>query len=139
MRLVNDDIVDKAAEKGRKVARQASDAVKSGKRQARQEIEEKKSQAVAQVHDLDQALRLTAKEVDSPGMERQIERLADGVERFANALESTELEDVLQGAENFARQSPVMFVATSFAVGMACARFLRASARRTYGIDPMSA
>lgn len=139
MRLVNDDIVGKAAEKGRKVARQASDAVKSGKRQAKQEIEEKKSQAAAQVHDLDQALRQTAEEVDSPGMGRQIERLADGVESFANTLENTELEDVLHGAEDFARQSPVLFVATSFAVGMACARFLRASARRPYGVEPMTA
>lgn len=139
MRLVKDDIADKAAEKGRKLARQASDAVQSGKEQAKHEIEEKKSQAAAQVHDLNQALRQTAEEVDSPGMGRQIGRLADGVESFANTLENTELEDVLHGAEDFARQSPVLFVASSFAVGMACARFLRASAHREDAVAPMTA
>lgn len=121
MRLVKEDIVEKAAETGREIARQASDAVESGK-----------EQVAAQVHDLDQALRQTAQEVDNPGIGRQIERLADGIESFADTLESTELDEVLRNTERFARQSPSLFMAGSFAVGMAFARFLRASSRHSH-------
>lgn len=134
MRLVKEDIVEKATETGREIARQASDAVESGKEQAKAGIQEKKNQAAAQVHDLDQALRQTAQEVDNPGIGRQIERLADGIESFANTLESTELDDVLRNTERFARQSPALFIAGSFAVGMAFARFLRASSRRSVAL-----
>lgn len=136
MRLAKDDIVEKAAETGRDLARQASEAVETGKEQAKAGIREKKNEAAAQVHDLDQALRHTAQEVDNPGISRQIERLADGVEKFATTLETTELDDVLHSTEKFARQSPVMFMAGSFALGMAMARFLRSSSHR---MTPMTA
>ncbi len=132
MRLAKDDLVEKATETGRDLARQASGVVESGKEQAKNGLREKKNEAAAQVHDLDQALRQTAQEVDNPGMARQIERLADGVERFANTLETTELDEVLLSTEQFARQSPMLFMAGSFALGMAAARFLRSSSRRVH-------
>ena len=139
MRLVKEDIVEKATDTGRQVARKAVDAVETGKERAKLSIEEKKEEAVAQVQDLDQALRQTAREIDNPGLGRQIERLADGVEKFANTLESTELDQVVLDSERMARQNPALFMAGSFAVGMMVARFLRASSRRTpaFAIDPM--
>lgn len=139
MRLVKEDIVEKATDTGRQVARKAADAVETGKERAKLSIEEKKEEAVAQVQDLDQALRQTAREIDNPGLGRQIERLADGVEKFANTLESTELDQVVLDSERMARQNPALFMAGSFAVGMMVARFLRASSRRTpaFAIDPM--
>ncbi len=139
MKLVKEDIIDKAADTGRKVVRQAADAVENGKERAKVSLEEKKGEAVAQVQDLDQALRHTAREVDNPGLGRQIERLADGIEKFANTLESTELEQVVLDSERMARQSPALFMAGSFAVGMMVARFLRASSRRTptFTVDPI--
>ena len=139
MRLVKEDIVEKATDTGRQVARKAADVVENGKERAKLSIEEKKEEAVAQVQDLDQALRHTAREVDNPGLGRQIERLADGIEKFANTLESTELDQVVLDSERMARQNPTLFMAGSFAVGMMVARFLRASSRRTptFAIDPM--
>ncbi len=130
MRLVKDDLMEKASDTGRQVARQAADAVETGKERARLSIEEKKGEAVSQVQDLDQALRQTARQVDNPGLGRQLERLADGIESFATTLESTELDDVLQESERMARQNPALFLGGSFAVGMLVARFLRSSSRR---------
>lgn len=122
-------VTGKAKQAGSELAEQASEAIRNTKDEAVHLLEEKKDTAVAQVRDLDQVLRQTAEKVDNPGLSKQITRLADSVQRVASSLETTDYEDVIHSLERFARSSPTVFLAGSFAVGLAASRFLRASSR----------
>lgn len=118
-------------EAGRQLAQQAMQAAETGKREVAQYLEERKGEAVDTVRDLDQVLRQTAQSIENPGMGRLVESLAGEVERLAEVLESTGYDEVVASAHRLARQSPTLFLAGSFALGMAAARFLRSSARHS--------
>lgn len=125
-------VAEKAKEAGRKLADQVTTVAESGKEEAAQMIQERKEQAVSTVRDLDDVLRRTAEEVENPGLGRQIERLADEVDRLAGTLENTGLDDMLQSAERLSRQNPGLFLTAGFAIGLAASRFLKASSRRSF-------
>lgn len=108
---------------------QVAAAVEGGKAQVVEFLEEKTGEAAAQVGDIEHALRQTAQEVDSPVIGQQIERLADGLESLAKTLESTHFEDVVASVDRLSHERPTIFLAGSFALGLAISRFLRASAR----------
>jgi hypothetical protein len=133
MKSTRNVAVDKAKtqiqETAHQLADQASAAVETGKQEAVHFIEEKKETAAHTVRDLDQALRRTAEQVENPGMGRMIESLAGEVDRLANMLETTRIDDMLSSAERMSRQNPTLFMATAFGLGLAAARFVRASAR----------
>lgn len=116
-------------EAGRQLAEQATRAAESGKQEVAEYLEERKGEAVETVRDLDQALRQTAQNIEHPGMGRLVESLASEVERLAQVLESTGYDDIVASTHRVARQSPTLFLAGSFALGMVAARFLRSSAR----------
>jgi hypothetical protein len=126
----------KVQEAGRQLVDQASTAAEAGKQEAVNFLEEQKDEAANKVRDLDHALRLTAEKVDNPGMGRMIESLAGEVDRLANTLETTEYADMLRAAERLSRQNTTLFMAGSFAIGLAAARFIRSSARHA---DPIPA
>lgn len=125
-----ENVTDKAKELGSQLVAQASEAVESGKEDAVQRLEEGKENAVSQVRDLNDALRATANRVDSPVLGKQIARLADGVERAASTLESTEYEDVIRTVERLSRSNPTLFLAGSFTLGLVASRFFRATSHR---------
>ena len=135
MKITKNPSIDAAKaevkEAGRQLAAQASEAAETGTREVAEYLGERKEEAVGTVRDLDQALRQTAQNIDHPGMGRLVENLAGEVERLAEVLESTGYDDVIASAERVSRQSPTLFLAGSFALGMLAARFLRASARHT--------
>ena len=60
-------------------------------------------------------------------MGQQLERLADKVETAADRLEESELEDIVEAAEDFSRSQPLLFLTGSFFAGMMVSRFLRAT------------
>lgn len=133
MKSTKNVTVDKAKtqikETAHQLADQASAAVETGKQEAVHYIEDKKEAAAHTARDLDQALRRTAEQVDNPGMGRMIENLAGEVDRLANMLETTPIEDMLSSAQRLSRQNPTVFMAGAFALGLAAARFVRSSAR----------
>lgn len=67
------------------------------------------------------------------GASRAIERAAEGVERFADYLQQTDVDDVVEQVHEFARRQPAAFIGGAFALGFIASRFLKASegGRRT--------
>lgn len=132
-----EDVKIKAQEVGQQIADQASTAAESGKAEVAAFLGDKKEDAVHTVRDLDQALRRTAEQVDNPGMGRMIESLAGEVDRLASTLEKTEFDDLVHSVDRFSRQNTTLFLAGSFALGMAAARFLRSSGRPELNSGPL--
>lgn len=54
-------------------------------------------------------------------------RAADGVEGLAGYLERTPVQELIRDVEDFARRHSTMFLGGAFALGMAGARFIKAS------------
>ena len=135
MKAVNKTTVDKAVEKTKEAGRQAVDkastAAEAGKQEVVAFLEEQKDEATSKVRDLDQLLRNTAEEVSNPGIGQQISRLADGLEKVAESLETTHYDDVVRGAERMSRERPAVFMAASFMLGMALSRFLKSTSSRS--------
>lgn len=55
-------------------------------------------------------------------------KAADQVEGFAGYLERTPVQDMVRDAEDFARQHSTLFLGGALALGLAAARFIKASA-----------
>jgi len=49
------------------------------------------------------------------------------LERFSNNVRGKDVNELLDGARDFARRQPALFVGGSFAVGLLAARFLKSS------------
>ena len=68
------------------------------------------------------------------------DQAAEKVEHFASYLEEHDTNDILRETERLARQKPVAFLASAFALGLAAARFFRSSPSQMnggqYGSDP---
>lgn len=61
------------------------------------------------------------------GASRAIERAAEGVERFASYLQETDVDDVVEQVQEFARRQPAAFIGGAFALGFIASRFLKAT------------
>lgn len=59
-----------------------------------------------------------------------VERVADEIDRAANYLERSDVEEIVGGVERFARRNPALFIGAAFAVGVLGARFLKSSRAR---------
>jgi len=58
-----------------------------------------------------------------------VDRAADELDRFSNAVREKDLDQLLRDARQLARRQPALFIAGSFAVGLFAARFLKSSQR----------
>ena len=67
------------------------------------------------------------REQNQEGASRAIERAAEGVERFANYLQGTNVDDVVDSVHEFARRQPAAFIGGAFALGFIASRFIKAS------------
>jgi hypothetical protein len=70
------------------------------------------------------------------GLGRLARRAADKIESTARNLENRDVTQVLHAVEDYARNRPAVMLGGAFALGLAAARFLRASgARRSFDGD----
>ena len=71
---------------------------------------------------------------------RAARRAAEGMEGFTRALQERDLPAALESAQEYARRRPALFFAGAFALGVAAARFLKASGQgrreRSFGSIP---
>ena len=61
------------------------------------------------------------------GASRAIERAAEGVERFASYLQETDVDEVVDQVQDFARRQPAAFIGGAFALGFIASRFIKAT------------
>ena len=104
-------------------------------------LADQKSRAADKVSSVAQTLHSSSQQLRQDGNDdvgRYVERAADQVERIANYLNSTEMSDVVNRVEDFARRQPAAFMASAFAVGFVASRFLKSSRDQPAGYLPES-
>jgi ElaB/YqjD/DUF883 family membrane-anchored ribosome-binding protein len=116
--------VEVVAEKGRGVVRS--------------QVDERSTQAGQQAHTLAQTLRQSASQMRSSGDDQQAryagmaDQGADRLERVGTYLTGADSDELLGKAEDLARQQPWLIAGAGVLVGIAMARFLKASSSERY-------
>jgi hypothetical protein len=106
------------------------DAVAGARLKAKRKAEKQTQELADQVHGINEALRETAHRLENPTLGQSLEILATQVERTAELLENAEVSKVVETAEEFSRNQPLLFLSGSFLAGLVTARFFRASSHR---------
>jgi hypothetical protein len=108
----------------------ATEVAAQAKQQVTSQLEEKKDKAAQGLGSVAAAIRKTGeglREHDELGVTKYADGIAEQIESFSNYVTSNSLGDLIEGAENFARREPVIFLGGAFLLGMVGARFLKAS------------
>jgi hypothetical protein len=99
----------------------------------RQQIETRKRVAADQIDELAHALGRAGEQLDQsqPTLAAYANQIASGVSNLATRLRDDSVEELLDDARQAARRNPGLFLLGGFALGVALARFLKASERST--------
>ena len=118
------DLVDSAKD----VASQATDKFK-------QAVDGQKSAGADYVGNIAGTIRRAAKEFDTdlPIAGSYIRKAAQQVEGVADSIRTGNFNDLLQGAQSFARRQPTAFLGMAVLAGFGIVRFLKSSADSTDG------
>jgi ElaB/YqjD/DUF883 family membrane-anchored ribosome-binding protein len=113
----------------------ASELREQGSRRLREQIDQRSTQAGSQVRSLGEALRRSGNDLQNQGngnAAQATSQVADRLERLGGYLEQTSGDDVMRDVESFARRRPWMLAGIGVAVGLAAARFVKASSEQRY-------
>jgi hypothetical protein len=114
-------LLDQARGIASSVAEQAKSAV--GGR-----LTERTTKSAVELSEVADALRHTSRRLEGNVVGPLIGKAAERVEQISDALDRTDLRQVVRDVENFARREPVLFLGGAFAAGLLGARFLRGAA-----------
>ena len=117
------------------VSDQATRAKETGRRELRQQLDERTTQVGRQARSLAQALRRSGESLQSQGMDEDgvegVERITSGVaerlERAGGYLERARGEEMLRDAERFVRSRPWIVTSAAAAAGFVASRVFKAS------------
>lgn len=128
------EVADQAKETAGQVADQAQQVARQVTDQTRQQVSAQvttqKDRAADGLSHVAQALRQTGqqlREQDQAGITQYIDRAASQVEQFSNYLQRSDMGQLVDDVEHFARRRPALFLGGVFALGMLGARFLKSS------------
>jgi uncharacterized protein YjbJ (UPF0337 family) len=125
----------KAGEMAGDLKRQAEDSAKDMRERARSAVDQQKDAAVGGMEGMAQALRSASddlRERGQPVVAEYSRQMADGLESMASWVSRRNLDDLVGGVEDFARQRPVAFMSGAVVAGFALARFMKSSSARRY-------
>jgi hypothetical protein len=107
----------------------AKDALSGAADKLQDQTKEKQQSGAEFVSKLARNIRDAARafEKDIPIAARSIESAADYVDNTADKLRNGSVQDVLDGATDFARRQPAAFLGLTVLAGFAAVRFLKAS------------
>jgi hypothetical protein len=117
--------MDKAQQLAGQVQQKATQRVESG-------LTRGKTQAAQTLTTLADSLISTGQQLRERNQEpvsRYVDQVADKVQRFSNYLQNTEVNEIVDRTEQFARRRPALFLGGAFALGLLGARFLKSSKR----------
>ena len=106
-----------------------------GSVQLRDQFDRRSAEAGAQVRSVAQALRRASNDVRSEGnanAARLTGKTSDRIERFGVYLEQKSAGELMGDLETFARRRPWMLAGIGMLVGVAAARFMKASSEQRY-------
>lgn len=96
--------------------------------QVKASVDTGKHRAADTLHDVARKLIDTAEQSGGPGA-RYIHQAGDQMQRLSDFLEQTDVRDMMQRTERFARRQPALFLGGAFFVGVLAARFMKNSRR----------
>jgi hypothetical protein len=104
--------------------------VETVKQRATAQLDSQKERATDGLTAVAQAVRTTTQQLRNEHHDvvaQYVERAADQIERFSNALRQKHLNELVDDAQRLARRQPALFIGGSFALGLLAARFLKSS------------
>jgi hypothetical protein len=125
------EIAEKAKQTAGELAGAAKDVAVT---RAQGFVASNKEAAVSQIGAVANALRSVSTELEGrqEPLASAARRAADTIEGFSRALEQRDLSEALESAQDYARRQPALFFGGAFLLGLAAARFLKASAERQH-------
>ena len=119
------------------VSEQATRVKQSGRRELREQLEERTTQVGRQARSLAEAVRRSGQSLqsqgkDEAGVERLTSGVADRLERAGGYLERARGEEMLRDAERFVRDRPWLVTSAAAAAGFVASRVFKASAEDRY-------
>lgn len=128
-----------AREKAQEVAGQAQEKAQEAAGQAqeklREQIDQRSTQAGEKVSGTAEDLRSVGEELRNQGKEtpaKLADQGAERIERVGSYLSESDADTLLSDIEDFGRRQPLAVLAGGLVVGMAAARFLKASSGNRY-------
>jgi hypothetical protein len=126
-------VMDEAKEKTRQLAdrakTRANDRMESGLRRGKEQAATTLGSVAQQFVSSSQQLR--DQRQDDVG--RYAEEAGQRLQRLADYLQNTEVDEIVDRVEDVARRQPALFLGGAFALGVLGARFLRSSRRNAQG------
>jgi hypothetical protein len=101
----------------------------------RSELDRRSTDAGEQLSSVAQVMRHTGEELRSQGNEphgKLADAAAERMEQVGGYLQRADADSLLSDVEDLARRQPLVAVAGGLVVGLAAARFLKASSDRRY-------
>jgi hypothetical protein len=124
----------RAANQAQQVAGQVTETAKS---QAQSMFASQKQTVADDLSHISQALQSTSDQLQSQNLgpvAGVVDTAATRIDDVSGYLRNTNLDQMLQDAENIARRNQMLFLGGTFALGLLAARFLKSSAPRpSYG------
>jgi len=128
MRERAEEMAGQAQEKAQEAAGQAQDKM-------REQIDQRSTQAGERVSGTAQDLRSVGEELRNQGKDTPAnlaDKGAERIERLGSYLSESDADRLLSDVEDFGRRQPLAVLAGGLVVGMAAARFLKASSGSRY-------
>ena len=122
-------------EKAQQAKEQVQQATGSAQDKIREQVDTLSTEAGHQVDSVGQAMRTASEQLRGKGNElpaKVAEQLAQRAEQVGSYLRESDADRILGDLEDFGRRQPWAVAAVGLALGVAGARFLKASGRRRY-------
>ncbi len=114
---------------------EVSEQARSAQEKVREQLDQRSSEAGERVAGSAQDLRSVGEELRKQGKDtpaRFADRAADQTERVGSYLRESDADKMLSDVEDFGRRQPLAVLAGGLVLGIAAARFLKASSRSRY-------
>jgi len=114
-----------------------SDVMSRAGDRARSQIDSQRTRAARSLGAVASALRESGESLrrkNETAVAPVMDRVADGVDRLSDFLNSRDTDDMMRDVQSFARRRPEVFLGAFFALGVVAARFLK-SGQRESGTD----
>jgi hypothetical protein len=126
---------DKAREVKGQAEEKAQDAMGKAQNSVREQLNSRSTEAGEKVAGTAEDLRSVGDELRNQGKDtpaKLAERAAERTERIGSYLRDSDADKLLEDVESFGRRQPLAMLAGGMVVGVAAARFLKASSRSRY-------
>jgi hypothetical protein len=114
---------------GEKTRRVTAQAQQKAGEQVKSGIDTGKRRAAGALYGVADSLLHGTGDDPADGATKYIQQAGEQVRRAADWLENTNVEELTQRTEDFARRQPALFIGGAFALGIVAARFLKSSSR----------